>query len=75
MLTGLAQVHEHPELPGWEIKTSLFDFGTKWGVAVDNGKAPPHRRRFAVRVPDPVSEAEAIELAIPVLKGWILERE
>jgi hypothetical protein len=62
---------EHPGLPGWQIKTASFDMGTKWGVAIDNGAEGAARRRHAVRIPDgTLTEAAAIERAVPVLKQW-----
>ncbi len=65
---------EHPDLPGWEIKATRFDCGTKWGVgamAERGGKI----RRFAVRAPDDLNEEDAIAQAIPLLKEWVAENE
>lgn len=61
---------ENPVIPGWSIRTAQFDFGDKWSVAVRKGDM-----RYAVRVPGhKLTEAEAIEYALPVLRKWIAGR-
>lgn len=71
----LAVVVEGGVIPeGWEIKTAMFDFGTKWGVAVQSiepidGKV----RRHAVRSLA-INEREAVVDAAPQLAAWIAEK-
>lgn len=65
---------EHPDLPGWRVCTEQFDYGAKWGVAIDNGAEGPARRRHAVLLPDVgLTVEQAIDRAIPVLKAWASE--
>jgi hypothetical protein len=56
-------------LPGWNIYDLPFDFGAKWGVAIDNGKEPPNRRRYAVMTKCH-NRADAIRDAMPALIEW-----
>ena len=52
------------DVPGWWIKAELFDFGTKLGVAIWNGKDGPDRKRHAIR-------CDSFSDALAALKGWV----
>ena len=51
----------------YTIKAEHFDWGTKWGVAIELGDG----RRWAARVEDgTLTEQEAIDKALPQLLEW-----
>jgi hypothetical protein len=61
-------------IEGWETRVEMFDFGSKWGVAVWNGKDGADRRHYGVRIPAAeTSREQAIEAALPLLRQWITE--
>ena len=53
-------------IPGWLIATEVFDFGTKLGVCVWNGKEGAEKVRHAVRT-------DSFSAAIEQLKEWAEE--
>lgn len=54
------------DIPGWFITTEVFDFGTKLGVAIWNGKDGADKLRHAVR-------SDSFRAAIEQLKEWVEE--
>lgn len=62
---------EVPDMPGWLLKTAVFDYGRRIGVCFWNGKTTDGERvRHAIMVQN-TDEATALRDATEGFKDWL----